>query len=83
MNESRVKALLFLYKNRRVMTMKLIELTDELLEKLARYYAHPLMKELNPYLVELTFDQFVQREVQRMMHERENLTPVGVCGDSI
>ena len=43
------------------MKNEIVELTDELLDKLGEYYQHPATNIIHPWVKDITFDQFVQR----------------------
>lgn len=47
-------------------------LTEELLDKLGRYFTNEAMRDIRPELKLMTFDQFVQRELRRLsFNERD------------
>ncbi|WCK56191.1 hypothetical protein PP175_09885 [Aneurinibacillus sp. Ricciae_BoGa-3] len=49
--------------------MKLVVLDDQLLEKLATYYSHPFVQMNMPWVKEMGFDAFVNKELERLQQK--------------
>ncbi|WP_027416636.1 hypothetical protein [Aneurinibacillus terranovensis] len=59
---------------------KKLVLNDELLEKLGSYYSHRFVQRNMPWLVEMGFEAFLNRELlrlqERTMSKEKTLSPV-------
>lgn len=48
-----------------------MELTEDLLERWGKFYTHPLSQLIHPELKDITFEEFVEKQLRRLEYREK------------
>ena len=64
LGEEKVEEVARSRSNKRI--TQVTKISDELLDKMGFYFSHPLTQEIHPHYKQMTFEQFLKREIRRL-----------------